>query len=34
VSYDKNNNFDMKTVVAIIDAQSIIGKVPELKEEF
>ena len=34
VSYDEQDNLDLNTVVAIMDAQFNIGRVPKMREEF
>ena len=34
VSYDEQDNLDLNTVVAIMDAQFNIGRVPTMREEF
>ena len=34
VSYDEQDSLDLNTVVAIMDAQFNIGRVPTMREEF
>ena len=34
MSYDEQDNLDLNTVVAIMDAQFNIGRVPKMREEF